>query len=303
MDLNQIINHKFTCVAISEGRNCNLNGDADNEGAPRQDPETGLGLVSPQSLKRRINDQIYQEYGHLPGYELHIQRGVTIEEKIIQAGAKVGVAPPKGKEKISDEDKGRVRDQCCVDFGDLRNGGGVLGVGALKVFGVNGVCTWAWGESVEPITIRQDTLTRVNSTNEGQEKDTEMGRRYVIQHGVYKQVMFVNPFHAAQNKMTMRDLAIYFKALARVWEWKRSVMSGMISVRGIWIFRHDSKYGSAPDHTLVDRVQVKPNKDNPHSWDDYDLRFDDAKMPAGIKVFTLEDMFTDIDTLGANLAG
>ena len=297
--MNNIITNMYTGVIAFEGSNCNPNGDPDNEGSPRADPDTGHGRMSPQATSRRIYDRVAAMFVGQPGYALQIQRGTSIEASIIVAAKDADIAPSK---KLKSEERTKVTDAVCRRYFDTRMGGGVLNVGSCPTDGVNGVCTFAWGKSIYPVTILQDTLTRVSPTNEAQEKDREMGRRYVIAHGVYRQSFFVNPHHAARNGATVADLAIYLNSLANIWEFKRSVMSGMISMRGIWLFRHDSKFGNAAAHTLIDRVQISSDKDDPRAWSDYDLQFDASNLPAGIKVFTLEDMLGGHEALAAKLS-
>jgi CRISPR-associated protein Csd2 len=289
-----IIQHKFTVVTVAEGSNCNLNGNVDNEAAPRTDPDDGHGRVSPQSASRRVKDFVHLEYGGRLGFDLQIQRGRTIEEGILKAAERANIAPEK---KLSMDKRLAVKAQTTLLYFDTRMGGGVNNVGSCPAENVNGVVTTMWGRSVRPVTILEDTLTRVSATNEAQDKQTEMGRRYVVAHGVYTQVSVVNPHHAEQNGATMEDLAIYLRAMARMWEWKRSVMSGLVSMRGMWVFRHDSKYGSAPEHELIARVKVGSDHPDPRSWADYNLSFDGSNLPAGIKVFNLEDMALDVEAL------
>lgn len=288
MNKNDIIPHMYTGVALIEGANINVNGDPDNEGAPRQDPDTGNGRISPQHLTRRIYDRVNSQHGHQKGYALQIRRGTTIEAGILEAADDAGVKPGV---KLSKENKASVTKAVAERFFDSRMGGAVLNVGRCPTEGINGVVNMTWGTSVHPVTILHDALTRQCNTKEGQDKTRDMGRRHVVAHAVYRQAFFVNPHHAEQNGATMLDLAIYLDALVNAYEHKRSVMSGMISMRGLWLFRHQSKFGNAPAHLLLDRVQCSSEKGElARSWGDYSLRFNADNLPNGIEVFNLEDM-------------
>lgn len=299
MNKHSIIKHMYTGIFLIEGSHINPNGDPDNEGAPRQDDETGFGLLSPQSTSRRTYDRVFAEHGDKPGFELQIQRGTTIENGILRGAKDAGV---KAAAKLPSDKKLKVTEKVAKIFFDSRMGGAVLNVGKCPTEGLNGVVTMGWGMSVHPVRILESALTRACGTNEGQTKDREMGRRYVVAHGVYRQPFFVNPHHAEQNGATMEDLAIYLNALIGAYEYKRSVMSGMISVRGLWLFRHDSKFGNAPAHMLMDRVKCSSEKGElATSWDDYNLHFDAADLPSGITVFTLEDLLGGHEAILAKL--
>lgn len=299
MTNSPIIQHVYTGTFIFEGSNCNPNGDPDNEGAPRVDDFTGLGLKSPQSSSRRIYDRAQMIMESASGYQLQIQRGTTIEAGILAAAEDAGIAPSK---KLVTKDRSVVSRAACARFFDTRMGGGVLSVGSCPANPVNGVVTMDWGRSIYPVNIRRDTLTRCCETNSAQEKNQEMGRRYVISHGVYRQNFFVDPRHAAANSATVRDLAIYLDCLVNMFEFKQSVMGGMISMRAVYLFRHKHKYGDAPRHELIERVKVTSDKcDKALSWDDYNMHFDDANLPSGMKVFCLEDLLGGVDAIEANL--
>lgn len=299
MNRDSIIQHLYTGVLIIEGDNINPNGDPDNEGAPRQDIETGYGRISPQSTSRRIKDRVFAEHGHNPGYALQIQRGVSVEESILKVAEKIGIKPSK---KLDNEAKKALTRAVADTYFDSRMFGNVLNVGSCRTEGLNGVVTITWGKSVHPIRVQPDALTRINAANNEQEKDQEMGRSYRVPHGVYRQAFFVNPHHAEQNGATMGDLAKTLDAMINAYEHRRSVMSGMISVRGLWLFRHESKFGNAPAHMLLDRVQCSSEKGElAEGWGDYNLRFDDSNLPSGIAVFTLEDLLGGHESILATL--
>lgn len=297
----ETIAHMYTGLIVYEGKDCNPNGDPNKNGAPRTDPETGHGRTSPQSVTRRSVDRTYDVVGHLPGYDLQIQRGTSIEAGILAAAKKADIKPSKS---LKPDERNQVTKSVCDKFFDTRMKGGVLSIGSCPTEGVNGVITFGWGRSIYPVSIQSDTLTRVSPTNEAQEKKQEMGCRYSIAHGVYRQPFFVNPRHAAKNGATLQDLAIFLDSLVNVYEHHRSVMSGMISMRGIWLFRHAHKFGNAPAHLLLDRIQIESDKgEMARSWDDYNLRFDAKDLPEGIKVFTLEDLLGGHEAVLAQLEG
>jgi len=299
MNRDSIIQHVYTGLLIIEGENINPNGDPDDEGAPRQDSETGFGRISPQSLSRRVKDRIFAEHGDEPGYALQIARGVSIEAGTLKVAEELGIKPSK---KLDWETKKALTQAVAKAYVDSRLFGNVLNVGSCPTEGLNGVITVMWGKSVHPIRVHRDGLTRVNAANDEQQKKQEMGRSYKVPHGVYRQAFTVNPHHAEQNGATMGDLAKAINGFINAYEYRRSVMSGMISVRGLWLFRHESKFGNAPAYMLLDRVQCSSEKEElAEGWGDYNLRFDAGDLPAGITVFTLEDLLGGHEAVLAKL--
>lgn len=300
MDRNTIIPTHTLIHIVYEGNDINPNGDPDNAGAPRQDEDTGIGRVSPQSVSRRIKDYVYTKHGHKPGYDLHIKRGTSIETAIKAAGEKEGLKAgkePKGEKDAYDK-RLKVSQAVCKKYFDARLLGSVLGIGGLRGESVNGVITPTWGRSVYPVTIQEDGLTRVTNTKESQTKEQDMGRKYSVAHGVYRQSFFVNPFHAKQNGATVEDLAIWLDALMHAFEYKRSGMSGQINLRGVWVFCHSSPYGDVPAYHLLDSIRCFSDKgEEARSWDDYNLEFDRSMVPDSVKVLTIEDLFGDEEAI------
>lgn len=288
-----IISTKYTGLLLLEGRDINPNGDPDNLGAPRTDPDTGHGLISPQATNYRVKRRVSSVFERKPPYDIQIRRDTSIEAGILQAAQDGDIDLTDEATREAKETSQTITKLVCKRHYDTRLGGGVLSVGSYPVEGVSGVVTMTWARSIYPVHVHDRSLTRVCVANEKQreKKDREMGSTAVVAHGVYKQPFFINPHHAAQNGATMLDLAIYLDSLINAYEHARSGMSGMVNVRGLWLFRHDSKFGNAPDHMLLDRIQVSSSAaENARSWEEYDLRFDAAGLPSTITVFTLEQL-------------
>lgn len=286
-----IIKHRFDGLICSEGSDININGDPDKDGAPRTD-SAGYGLNTGSSTTRKSRDtsQTYH------GVNLFINRGTNIDNCIQQVLKASGVKPDKGK--LSREQRSEVTREFCRTYWDARMFGAVLNVGKSRINNVNGVVTVHMGRSRYPIEVQEHSITRVCETNDEQGKDQEMGTRFSAEHGVYLQSFTVNPFHAEMNGATNEDLAIFLDSLVRANEWKQSSMAGRINLRGLWLFKHESKYGNAMFHDLIERVQVSSeDPEHARSWNDYDLRFDDKDLPSGITVIQLEQLLGGVDKI------
>ncbi len=60
--------------------------------------------------------------------------------------------------------------------------------------------------------------------------------------------------------------------------------AGKMATRGLYVFKHDSELGNAHAHALFDRVEVKRKQgvDVPRSFADYEIKVNEAGMPAGV---------------------
>jgi len=56
--------------------------------------------------------------------------------------------------------------------------------------------------------------------------------------------------------------------------------------RGLYVFKHDSKLGNAPAHSLFDRLEVKPKEADAvaRSFDAYSVKFDGKILDVGQEV-------------------
>ena len=71
----------------------------------------------------------------------------------------------------------------------------------------------------------------------------------------------------------------------------RSATRGTLSPRGLYVFSHADAFGSAPAHTLTERVRVtRVNPDGdaaPRSFSDYVVTVDESDLPSGVSVSKL----------------
>ena len=74
-----------------------------------------------------------------------------------------------------------------------------------------------------------------------------------------------------------------------MFEHDRSAARGEMTTRGLYVFKHDSKLGNAPAHTLFERVKAGKKKEVEVARDfsDYDVVVDKANMPNGVTLQTL----------------
>jgi hypothetical protein len=103
-------------------------------------------------------------------------------------------------------------------------------------------------------------ITRTSVTNEKDlEKERTMGRKNTVPYGLYRAHGFVSAPLAQQTGFSEDDLALLWESLEMMFEHDRSAARGLMSARGLYLFRHDSRLGRAPAHRLFDCVRVERN--------------------------------------------
>jgi CRISPR-associated protein Csd2 len=62
-----------------------------------------------------------------------------------------------------------------------------------------------------------------------------------------------------------------------------------MSLRGLFVFSHDSALGNAPARVLFDlvRVERKPEAQAPRAFSDYSLTIDEGGVPGGVTLTKL----------------
>ena len=162
---------------------------------------------------------------------------------------------------------------------------------------VRGPIQLTFSRSIDPIIPLDVSITRVAVTKEedakiaqgedgeGKGKTTEMGRKAIVPYGLYRCSGFFNPHLAKSTGFNDEDLSIFWEALQGMWDIDRSASRGLMSLRGLYVFSHESALGKAPAHTLFERVQVKRKSDIdvPRSFDDYQITIQ-GEDPDGVRL-------------------
>lgn len=295
--------HDF--VLLFDVQDGNPNGDPDAGNLPRIDPETGDGLVTDVSLKRKVRNFILLTQEKRPGFDIFVKEKAVLNSTIAQAYKELGVdlnekpksdkdgkkRNTKGEAQGSEVDQGRA--WMCKTFFDVRTFGAVMSTGP-NAGQVRGPVQLTFARSVTPIVSLEHSITRMAVTTEvdaekqGGDNRT-MGRKNTVPYGLYRAHGFVSPHLAKQTGFSSGDLDLLFKAFMNMFELDRSAARGLMSMRKVIVFKHGSELGNAPAHALFDRVQVAPvNAEKPaRSFKDYTVKVDTAKLPQGIEVMDL----------------
>ena len=171
---------------------------------------------------------------------------------------------------------------------------------------VRGPVQLTYARSVDPIIPAETSITRVALTNPGDtgraasiDEETgeekagsgQMGRKNTVPYGLYCGYGFINPLLARDTGFTYADLRLFFDAMVRMFDLDRSASRGLMAVRKLVVFEHDSPLGNAPAHLLFDRVKIPAlgPKTPPRKFSDYNVTVDSEQLPAGVTLYTLPE--------------
>lgn len=304
------LSNRYDFVLLFDVKDGNPNGDPDAGNLPRLDAETGHGLVTDVSLKRKIRNFVTMTRDQdvrdpQPGekrFEIYVREKAILNQQNQRAysALKLDVetaesatdevsekkATKDKKRKGGGEDVNKARGWMCQNFFDVRAFGAVMSTG-VNCGQVRGPVQLTFARSVDPIIAQEHSITRMAVATEAEaEKQSgdnrTMGRKFTVPYGLYMAHGFVSSFLARQTGFGEDDLELLWQALTQMFEHDRSAARGEMTTRGLYVFRHDSELGNAPAHTLFERVHVTRTADIPRSFADYEVFVNDTEMPSGV---------------------
>lgn len=285
------LNNRYDFVLLFDVKDGNPNGDPDAGNLPRTDAETGRGLVTDVSLKRKVRNFVGIVKGEQAPFEIYVKEKAILNKQHERAYQGIGAADLLGgedKKRKGGDKVGEARDWMCKNFYDVRTFGAVMSTG-INCGQVRGPVQLTFARSVDPVVAQEHSITRmaVATEAEAEKQDGDnrtMGRKFTVPYGLYAAHGFVSAHLANQTGFSEEDLELLWQALAQMFEHDRSAARGEMATRGLYVFKHDSQLGNAPAHRLFERVRVeKTNGDAPaRSFSDYTVTVDDAALPAGV---------------------
>ena len=291
------LTHRYDFVLLFDVKDGNPNGDPDASNMPRIDPETGHGLVTDVCLKRKLRNFVSLTRGSAPGYDLFVKEKAVLNSLIEKAYADLGIdlgKPPEGKRKRAERGRGeagevnRARVEMCRTYFDVRSFGAVMSTGP-NAGQVRGPVQLTFARSVDPVVALEHSITRmaVATAEEAEAQggsNRTMGRKSTVPYGLYRAHGFISPQLAAQTGFSRADLDVLWEALQNMFEHDRSAARGLMSLRRLIVFRHESPLGNAPAHRLFELVQVERVAGGrpPRDFSDYAVAVQPA--PPGVEV-------------------
>ncbi|WP_287400032.1 type I-C CRISPR-associated protein Cas7/Csd2 [Nitrosomonas sp. H1_AOB3] len=273
------LNNRYDFVLLFDVKDGNPNGDPDAGNLPRVDAETGRGLVTDVSLKRKVRNFVGLVKGEQPPFEIYVKEKAVLNQTHERAYQSFELKPEPKKLPKNIEDARKVTGFMCKNFYDIRTFGAVMTT-EVNCGQVRGPVQLTFARSVDPIVASEHSITRMAVTNEKDlEKERTMGRKFTIPYGLYIAHGFVSAHLANQTGFGEEDLKLLWQALVNMFEHDRSAARGEMSTRGLYVFKHDNELGNAPAYQLFERIQIQKNSETPaRAFGDYKVTIDDADL-------------------------
>lgn len=276
---------KHDALLIFEAVDSNPNGDPDNAGKPRVDFDTGHGIVSDASLKRKIRDgvslRVQEGLAPVGRNRIFIRRGVSLNEELEAAYKEIGQATP-AKGKATADQISAATAYMKENYFDVRMFGAVMSTGNAPADKVTGPLTVGLARSYDPVLPLELGITRTASTKvEAKDNASQMGSKTVIPYGLYAVRLHYQP--TRDNHVTEPDLALLWDAITTMFEVTRSAARPDVNVRRLDVFSHDNALGRVPAVSLFDRIGVAKVEGikQPTTFADYAITGPDD-LPPGV---------------------
>jgi len=309
------IQNRYEFLFLFDCENGNPNGDPDAGNSPRIDPEDMHGLVSDVALKRRVRNYIQASFDNQAPNSIFIEHASNLNKPITKAHEVTGGAPTGGA------NRGQVnaaKDWMCQTFFDVRTFGAVMSTGA-NAGQVRGPVQFSFARSVDPILPLDVSITRMAvaekvsgaktaadyekwENEQEEDKLRTMGRKALIPYGLYVAKGFISANLAKGTGFSDDDLKNLWEALLNMYDHDRSASKGMMSCRGLYVFKHvgtdsdqnqrvkQAMLGCAPAHKLLDKDAiidiVRKSATSPRSFSDYEVVVHRNRLPAGVELLT-----------------
>lgn len=286
------LNHRYDFVLLFDVKDGNPNGDPDAGNLPRVDAETGQGLVTDVSLKRKVRNFVGLLHGEQPPYEIYVKEKAILNKQHERAYQAI----PDGAAILAGDDKKRkggdkveeARQWMCQNFYDVRTFGAVMSTG-INCGQVRGAVQMTFARSIDPVIASEHSITRmaVATEKEAEKQDGDnrtMGRKFTVPYGLYVAHGFVSAHLADQTGFSETDLELLWQALAEMFEHDRSAARGEMATRGLYVFKHEGKLGNAPAYSLFERIKAEKQVEVPRSFKDYVVTVDADNLPNGVEL-------------------
>lgn len=283
-----MLSKKIVFLLIIEIRMCNPNGDPNEENKPRVVFIDKYGLISAESIKRLIRDEIEYNY---TGSILLVRRddspSCTMKDRFYAA--------KEIKQAIKDKDIAMIKAIACRSWWDVRAFGEVFTEEnanpsdikkpdeiRTESFHITGPVTLWDAVSVAPIELVDIPITASFNRNEKgttPESGSIGGKRTIVKHGVYVCKGSINTRDAKKTGFSDEDAILLIDALKNLFTEKSSASkpegSRVLNKLIVW---KQSTIGEVSPEKLFNSVhiKVKDGINQPESIDDYDISIGDV---------------------------
>jgi len=266
------LNNRYEFVFLFDVKDGNPHGDPDAGNLPRVDAETGMGLVTDVSLKRKVRNFVQLTQPENPKSQIFVREKAILNQLIDASHEQEGV-----KDKQKGDKTEAAKKWMCEHYYDIRTFGAVMSTGK-NAGQVRGPVQLTFSRSIDPIVASEHSITRMAVTTEKEAEaqsgdNRTMGRKFTVPYGLYRCHGFISAHLADQTGFSEDDLGLFWQALQQMFDHDRSASRGEMSTRGLFVFKHASKLGNAPATELLNgvKVELKEGVEVARSPDDYQL--------------------------------
>ncbi len=277
-----VINNRYEIVYLFDVKNGNPNGDPDSGNAPRQDIDSGKGLVTDVCLKRKVRNYVQITKGNDDNCRIYVKEKAVLNSLNGEAYEKLNVKK-ESKKLPKDEGKAaQITKWMCDHYYDIRTFGGVMTT-EVNCGQIRGPVQFSFAESIDPIIPNEITITRCAVTNEkDKDKERTMGNKYIVPYALYRAHIYISAKLAEKSGFSEDDFELFKTALINMFDHDRSASRGEMTVRKVIIFKHSDPLGNMPASKLFDRVKVDRIKGESGSpaidYSDYKISIDKENL-------------------------
>ena len=287
------LSQKINFYMIFEIVMANPGGDPNNKNKPREIGKDKLGLISQESIKRLIRDEIDYLY---KGSILLVRRDCDPKHNI-----KDRFYSNKEIQKALKEDNlEKIIQTTCENWYDARTFGEVFTeetpkdkdkdekIKRVDSFHITGPVTMFDAISFAPIeTVDIGITASFNRNSHGMmpEPGSIGGERTVVNHGLYGFFGSINLRDAERTGFSDEDAEILINALRNLFTEKSSAAKpeGSRIVRKLIIWRQPRIYSVSPDELRESvHVSLKEGVSKPSKYSDYEIEIDDLGVETEI---------------------
>jgi len=295
--MKNVIQNRYDFVLLFDCINGNPNGDPDAGNLPRIDPNTGHCLVTDACIKRKIRNEVELRTEGKPGYKMYIKGDTYLNAKDNEAFKTQGLVDDKSASAFikDNPDIGeKLLQFMCENYYDIRCFGGVMTRFSTFKFPsrLHGPVQISCAESVSPVEIKELAIARtvVATEAEATKSMNTFGQKHIIPYGLFRCSGSIDATRALKSTgFTEEDLEILWDSIINMFEHDAASLRPNMNVRKLIVFKHSSRYGSAPRYKLAESVLVTektPGKPI-RSYSDYEVTILKDNIPASVETIEM----------------
>lgn len=280
--MSELVKNRYEALMIFDVENGNPNGDPDNANAPRQHLDTGLGYVTDVCLKHKSRSYIETFYADEPGMNILMKPDKSLNSKFTEAYTALDLN--KKDKGLSNQEK--ACKYMLQNYWDVRTYGAVMSTGDNPAGKVRGAVQVSFAKSVDPIDIEEITITRQIQAKEEDMAtgNGTMGQKAFVPYGLYVAKVFVSAPMAEKVGLTEDDLEKVWESYMNMFEHDHSAAHGVMTMRKLILFKHETAKGNAPQSKLFDLVKIEKKTEVPSKFEDYEITIDYNRVPEKVEL-------------------